>query len=385
MDFKEKIRGIASRASSMFDKLQTEEATKNALIMPLISALGYEVFNPSIVVPEYTADAGAKKGEKVDYAIMRDGKPIILFECKHSHSQLKDSYRAQLSRYFTWTEARIGVLTNGIEYRLYTDLDKQNLMDEKPFLSFDLLSIHDKEIEELEKLSNEIFDVISIVSSAEELKYSNEIKKILEHELDSPTDGFLKYIIPQIYKGAITQKVKERFSGVVKDALNAFIRGKVKNRLESALSSETTDISDSNKTEMDAQVSQSDDGSSEASNKSDRNSKIVTTSVEIEGYHVVKSILCDVADLSKVIARDTQSYFGILYENNNRKPICRLLFNNEDRLRIVIFSEGKVEEKFDLDNVYQIRDYSDKLVASVQQYMSVASDNDNDSNQRPPA
>lgn len=131
MDFKDSIKQIPERIEKLKDSLPTEEATKNALILPFISALGYDVFNPLEVLPEMTCDIGTKKGEKIDYAIFKDGKPVILIECKH-WSQDLNLHDNQLLRYFTVSRARFGVLTNGIVYRFYTDLAESNIMDEKP-------------------------------------------------------------------------------------------------------------------------------------------------------------------------------------------------------------------------------------------------------------
>lgn len=114
MDFIDHLRLLSTRIAANKDNIQTEEATKNAMIMPLIQILGYNVFDPLEVTPELVADVGTKKGEKVDYAILKDGKPIILFECKKSGADLHINHASQLFRYFHVTEARFGVLTNGL-------------------------------------------------------------------------------------------------------------------------------------------------------------------------------------------------------------------------------------------------------------------------------
>ena len=117
-----------------------EEATKTALVLPFINfVLGYNPFEPSEVAPEYSADILGKKNEKVDYAILKDGKPVILIECKKYGTPLERAQASQLYRYMSATEARIAVLTDGVSYQFYTDLDQPNRMDEKPFLEFNLL------------------------------------------------------------------------------------------------------------------------------------------------------------------------------------------------------------------------------------------------------
>ena len=113
MDFKDEIKQFTERVEKLKPEIKTEEATKNAFIMPFIRSLGYDVFNPLEVIPEFVADIGIKKGEKVDYAIMRDGTPMILVECKHWSENL-DPHNSQLFRYFHTTKAKFGLLTNGI-------------------------------------------------------------------------------------------------------------------------------------------------------------------------------------------------------------------------------------------------------------------------------
>src|SRR5215210_6760083 len=141
MDFVEQLQALALKTEKLCSLLQTEEATKNALIMPFINILGYDIFDPMEVIPEFTADVGIKKGEKVDYAIQKDGKIIMLFECKHCGGDLNVKHASQLFRYFSVTDARIAVLTNGLTFRFFTDLEAPNKMDEKPFFEFNMAEI----------------------------------------------------------------------------------------------------------------------------------------------------------------------------------------------------------------------------------------------------
>src|SRR4028119_2249033 len=152
MDFIEKLQALATKIPKLCEHLQTEEATKNALVMPFINLLGFDIFDPTEVIPEFIADVGIKKGEKVDYAIVKDGKIIMLFECKHCGGDLHINHASQLFRYFSVTDARIAVLTNGLVYRFFTDLEAPNKMDEKPFLEVDMTELNDVSINELKKL-----------------------------------------------------------------------------------------------------------------------------------------------------------------------------------------------------------------------------------------
>jgi hypothetical protein len=193
VDFADRIRDLATRIPKQVANIQTEEATKNAFVMPFIGALGYNVFDPTEVTPELHADVGLKKGEKVDYAILLDGKPILLFECKWHGADLSKEHASQLYRYFSVTEARFSVLTNGIAYRFYTDLDAPNKMDAKPFFEFDLLNYREQDLEELKKFSKSAYDLQLILNTASELKYTKEIQRILAQQLQDPSEEFVRF------------------------------------------------------------------------------------------------------------------------------------------------------------------------------------------------
>lgn len=192
MEFNESIKQFSERVSIMKNTISTEESTKMSLIVPLFQLLGYDVFNPLEFCPEYTADVGIKKGEKVDYAILEDGKPNILIECK-SCSETLDKHASQLFRYFSTTPAKFGILTNGVIYKFYTDLEEANKMDLIPFLEINMENIKDSSINELKKFCKENFDKDKIFSTAEELKYTSLIKGILASEYDNPSEEFVRF------------------------------------------------------------------------------------------------------------------------------------------------------------------------------------------------
>ena len=193
MDLIDKIKDLASKIPKQMDHIQTEEATKIALIMPFISALGYDVTNPTEVIPEFTADVCTKKGEKVDYAIKKDDDIIILIECKWSGADLHQDDASQLYRYFSATEARFAILTNGISYEFYSDIDEPNKMDSKPFFTFNVLGFQDHQVNELKKFTKSAFSLDDILTTASTLKYTGAIKKILEEELTNPSEPFVRF------------------------------------------------------------------------------------------------------------------------------------------------------------------------------------------------
>ncbi len=349
MEFLNNLKAFTERVKNLKPNLQTEEATKNGLIMPFIQLLGYDVFNPMEVIPEFIADIGTKKGEKVDYAILQDNAPIMIIECKHWLENL-DVHNSQLFRYFHVTKARFGLLTNGIEYRFYTDLEESNKMDSEPFLVIDFENIKDHEISELRKFQKATFDVEKIVDSASELKYSSAIKAILEKELFEPSEEFVKFFGRQIYNGKLTAKVLEQLTGIVKKAANQSIKEIVNDRLHSAL-----------KKEEETTVQEEEVKSEE--------SKIETTEEEIEGYHIVRSIVRTKIDANRIVYRDTQSYFGILVDDNNRKPICRLHLNGSKKY-LGLFDEQKKEDRILIDSLDDIYTHSEKLIKTVLRHLN---------------
>jgi predicted type IV restriction endonuclease len=237
-DFIDKIRELSARIPKQLDPIQTEEATKNVLVMPFISALGYNVFDPTEVTPELCADVGVKKGEKVDYAILREGKPIILFECKHHAADLGKVHASQLYRYFSVTEARFSVLTNVLVYWFYTDLQAPNKMDERPFFEFNMLDIKEFAVEELKKFSKSIFDLDYILNTASELKYTREIKRLLLDQMQEPTDEFVRFFASRVYSGRMTQGVREQFAQLTKQAFKQLLNDQINERLKTALASD---------------------------------------------------------------------------------------------------------------------------------------------------
>lgn len=359
MDFIEVLQNISSKITKQKDFIQTEEATKNAFVLPFIAALGYDVFDPTEVIPEFTADVGIKKGEKVDYAIKQNEKIIMLFECKCCNGSLDESHASQLYRYFSVTEARIAVLTDGIIYRFYTDIEQPNKMDPKPFMEFNMLDIQEALVIELKRLTKQAFNLEAILTVASELKYTREIKHILNDQLNAPSEEFVKFLAAQVYSGKLTSAVREQFTGITKRAFAQFINERITERLRSVMDEPTS----STETTGDNHLDGNQNGVISPANES----KIVTTEEELQGYHIVKAIVCAVIDAERIGYRDTQSYFGILCDDNNRKPICRLHFNGKQKY-IGLMTTEKNEERIPLANLNDIYKLADRLKATAGAY-----------------
>lgn len=354
MDFKDSIRQIAERIEKLKNNIQTEEATKNAFIMPFITALGYDVFNPLEVLPEMVCDIATKKGEKVDYAIMINGEPAILIECKHWEQDLT-LHDNQLIRYFNISKAKFGILTNGIVYRFYSDLTEVNKMDEKPFFEINMLDLKDSQIEELKKFHKSYFDLDNILSTANELKYMRELKAQIATEFEQPSPELVTLLGKRIVSCKFTAKLQEQFTVILKRAISSHINDIIASRLKSAIQEDEP-----------AQTQEKEVPDGQTSDE-DTKPTIVTTEEEIEGFLIVKTITRTVLSPERITWRDTQSYFTVIVDDNNRKPICRLHFNRAQKY-IGLLDSDKEEVRHKIDTLDDIFNFEQELREAASRY-----------------
>ena len=345
----EKIKALAERAPKIVAHLQTEEATKNAMVMPFIAALGYDVFNPLEVVPEFTADVGTKKGEKVDYVVKRGEEIVMLVEAKQAATDLGKAQMSQLFRYFSVTKAKIALLTNGIVYRFYTDLDEPNKMDSKPFLEIDLSNLNQDVLPELEHLVRDTFSLSSMLGTALKLKYLQGIRRVLDSELTETSEEFAKFIFSKTNPNMrFAQSAREKYPALVNRAFKLLVADKVAELTRPVPEApEQPEV-----TEMPPSVTE--DG-------------IVTTEDELEGFRVVKAITCSVLQASRIAYRDSQRHFSVLVDGTNRRQICKLYFNEPQKC-IGIFDESKNETKHAIDVIDDIYKYKEQLQAIARYY-----------------
>ena len=359
MDFIDQVKQFSKRVGSLKDAVATEEATKTSLIMPFFALLGYDVFNPQEFVPEYTADVGIKKGEKVDYAIIMNDAPVILVECKAASEKL-EKHDSQLFRYFGTTSAKFAILTNGVIYRFYTDLEDANRMDETPFLEVNMLDIKDNQVPELKKFCKSVFDIETIFDTASRLKYANEFRGILTAQLESPTDDFVRLFLQDVYSGPKTQSVIEKFRPIVKKSLNDFISEMLNEKLKTALGSSELSIP--------ADQDKNTDNDAVEEPAPEKKSAIVTTEEELEAYFIIKNMLSDIVPHSEITNKDTESYINILYKGNTRKWICRLKLTDNQKT-LIIPDENKKETKYSMQDIYELNNYKEQLVAVLNRYL----------------
>lgn len=348
MDLQAKLIELAARTAQHREVLLTEEAAKTALVMPFIQALGYDVFNPGEVVPEFTADVGTKKGEKVDYAICEGGKVRILIECKPSSVALNINHASQLFRYFSVTDARLALLTNGVVYQFYTDVEAANRMDDKPFFTFSMDGIRPGDVRTIEKFTKSAFDIDKIVQEAGLLKLQSLLRKELEREMAEPSEELVRLLAPRVQGGRVTAQVRENFSRMIVATFGAIVRDAVNERLSTAL----------NATSPEAMPEEAEPTAEEG---------VVTTSEEVSGFHIVQAIASRVVSPKRIVMRDAKSYCAILLDDNNRKTLARLHFNGLTTKYFGTF-EGKAEVRHligELTDIYQFAAQIEARIAEL--------------------
>lgn len=354
MDLIDKLTELASRIQRQKDSALTEEAAKTAFVLPFIQLLGYDVFNPSEVIPEYTADHGVKKGEKVDYAIKQDDVITIIIECKPIGVDLEAKYAGQLFRYFSVTDARFGVLTDGVRYVFFSDLEKENRMDDRPFFEFDLFEFTESHVEELKKFTKSSFDMDTIIGTASNLKYHKALLSEIKAEFEHPSEDLVKLWTGRVYSGRLTSQVREQFTGLTQQAMKDYIRGRINERLQSALNNQQDEVESAPPVEVSQQVEEIDDDG------------IETTPEEIEAYRIIQAIAAELVDPERIVLRDAKSYCAILLDDNNRRPISRLFFG-KNRMSLEIFSPDN-RDRIDIEKVMNIYQYRKLVLDAIRSY-----------------
>lgn len=356
MDFLDEVKQHAERASQKASQLLTEEATKQSLILPFLKILGYDVFDPEEIVPEYVADVGTKKGEKVDYAILRNGKPAILIEAKWVGDPLT-SHDSQLFRYFSTTEARYAILTNGLLYKFYTDLNETNKLDQEPFLVLDLQNARDAVVSEVKKFHKASFDPDSLYSAAENLKYSRLLRDVFDRELKEPSDGLVRLFMKDIFSGVLTEKRLSHFKSLVKRVIGQYLQENLEEMLRTAI--QTTMGSAEAHENVAATANQTEPVPEQP--------RVITTQEELQAFYIIKALLGGEVEIGRITAKDTASYFNVLLDNNVRKWICRLYFDGK---RKGIMVPGESQDRWiPLERMEDLYQHRETLVTSLQRVL----------------
>lgn len=360
MDFNESILALSKTCKSLCEKVRgNEEATKHALIMPFIEALGYNPFNINEVFPEYDAAIGTYKDQKVDYAILKDEKPIIIIECKAYGEPLDAKKCSQLLNYFVGVEPKIGILTDGCTYQFFTrESEESSKMDTRPYLVLNLEKPDALLINELKKICKDTFDPDEVLNAADELRYNRDFKFILSEQLQGPDEDFLRFFLKHkistgeiCYSGALTQKALNRFKPILAKSLNQFIQSEVNRRLQDALNQ--TDPAKVDPPETKEEETETND------------SGIVTTEDEIAVHYVLMSIAGELCAPEKIVMKDYKGFCNFYFEKSN-KQLLKIFFNKKPYF-VTVFDDPDV--KIPVDSPTDVYKLKDRILELIKKYL----------------
>lgn len=349
MGFNEDVKQFAERVLPLKETISTEEATKMSMIIPFFQLLGYDVFSPSEFCPEFTADTGTKKGEKVDYAIIINGEPIILVEAKSVNTELNNKHMNQLFRYFTVTKAKFGILTNGLVYRFYSDLDEANKMDTSPFLEINLAQLRNDNLSELKRFCKDSFDLKGILNKASDLKYTALIKNEIIEQFQNPSDQFVRLLLnKEIYSGVKTQAILDKFRNIIKLSFNEYVNDLINDRLQTAINVDTTATSVTvNKESQELQL----------------------TEQELDILKHIRSLL---NTNENIIYRKTSNYATMQVGTNSRKWICRIYTRQNGQLfTLHKFEDTNYECEYIFDEATQLNQIQDIILDTFRRCLSM--------------
>ena len=325
MDFAQRVKDLAQRSKHASEHALTEEATKTSVILPLIQALGFDIFNLNEVTPEFVSDIGTKKGEKVDFVLRIDGKPAILVEAKPISTSLSAAQYSQLFRYFSVADARLAILTNGREIWFFSDTDEPNKMDKKPFFIFDLQSFDEARVKDLFRFHKSVFSIDAVLEAASNLKFVTATADFFREQIDNPSDEFVRLIARQMVDGSITKAVIEQIRPVIPKAIDEMIRERIQDKLNIAFKPDATIL-------------------------------------------IVRAIGARLIPLNRITMRDAKSYCSVFVDDNNRKPVCRFYFNSKSTKSIGIFDSEKNETRHAIDDLGKIFEYAPQIEAMIKSY-----------------
>ena len=241
------------------------------------------------------------------------------------------------------------------------DIDEPNRMDSKPFLVLDLLDIDETILPELKKLTKPAFDIESIASSAEELKYVGALKRAVSDEFKEPSDDFVKLLAAHVYDGAFRQTVMDKFRPLVEKALKRFLSDQVNDRLKTALGADDIKVGPAAEDET--------DDAADEQNDDTEDDGIVTTEEEIAAYRIIKAIACSEVEPARITMRDAKKYCAIFLDDNNRKPVARLFFNTKQKY-IGLFDAEKKCERQPIDDLNGIYAFAEEIRSEVRRIES---------------
>ncbi len=309
-NFKVRLKNHIEHVKNVREHCTTEETTKQALILPFLDILGFNAYDPQKVKAEYGADfPGVKVGERVDYALFCQGVPVMFIEAKGCKEKM-DNHCPQLSRYFNSTpEVTISAITNGIEWRFFTDLNEKNIMDSTPFLRIMMDDIKDSDAEQLFRFRHDKFKPEALRTLAEESVYISAFVKVVSTSLREVDHEFVRYVAG---RANIGRQLNQRFIETITPLVRQAVERSVSEMVVSGLSSRTSipelespaDVTDNNVIDERADIVDAE------------NPNIVTTYNERILFEKICSIIGPAYELQ---AKDTESYYSILFQGKTNR------------------------------------------------------------------
>jgi hypothetical protein len=316
MGLSEDLRQLSEQVKKRQAFIKGEEATKQALILPFLQVLGYDVYDPTETQPEYVADFAKKRGgvlEKVDYALHLKGQPALFIECKAADATPED-HDGQLARYFNATPSvRIGVVTNGIRYRFFTDLQAQNMMDSVPFMEFNILAFTEREVELLRPFTKEAFNSESIQGHAEEIIFVGKVTTLINELLRNPSESFVRFLLAEVelVSGRVTKNVVERFIPIVKKAIQTTLLDMMTKSIQQEIAQPNIQVAAPVAAPPAPPSAAESLQAAAAAVEPSSSAQVDTTEVELEIFRIVQRI-CGESPIKQTVSyKDSASYFGI--------------------------------------------------------------------------
>ncbi|MBI0155545.1 MULTISPECIES: type I restriction endonuclease [Gilliamella] len=336
-NFKEKLSTHSEHVKKVGDHCTTEETTKQALILPLLDILGFTPYDPTKVKAEFKADfPGVKANERVDYALFCQDLPVMFIEAKSWGEEL-NNHCPQLSRYFNATpEVAVAAITNGREWRFFTDLEQKNIMDSAPFLKIKIEELQDNDCEQLYQFRYDQFKPEALRTLAEESIYFSLFTKTIASSLREAPVDFVKYVAN---KSNISRQLNQKFLDSITPIVKKAIEKAVSNMVVVGLTGKKESVDEL--IEDNEEINEIDD---KADIVDPENNKIITTYSERVLFDHVNSITND-KDLTY---KDNESYFSVLYQTKSNRWIVRY-YDNKQRpsiqLPIELTEQAKDEIK----------------------------------------
>lgn len=314
--FKERLLSHVEHVKTVGPHCNTEETTKQALILPLLDILGFNPFDPTKVKAEYSADLpGIKASERVDYALFSQEHPVMFVEAK-PFSEKITNHTGQLARYFNATPGvTIAAISNGREWRFYTDLKQQNIMDPEPFLIVDFHNLSDADAEQLYHFRYDQFHPETLRTFAEDRMYLSIFQDAIESCLREVDQDFVRFIALRANLAPkLTSKFLESITPLVKQSVAAAMGNMVVSGLNTP-----SPISVSVVEKSPPADATEDDGDL----VDPANPKIITTAAERKILYIIREILSGLVEPDEIVGKDTESYYSVLYQGKVNRWILR--------------------------------------------------------------